>query len=173
MVEINRAGAAQLGVDEKRLTGQLLQQFVAAESQAAFREHLQSVLTTRATQRIALAMVRNDGTPFFAHLTSLHLPYADDGAPSIRMMVEDTTRLVQAEQALRHSEERYRALVQNLPDVLWSMDSSYHFTYVGPRAEELTGFSSAELTGAPLDAWLRQIHPDDQDWVSLELRALL
>ncbi len=50
-----------------------------------------------------------------------------------------------AEEALRESEQRYRALVQSMADAVFTLDRRGRFTFVNPRAETLTRYSAEEL----------------------------
>ena len=47
---------------------------------------------------------------------------------------------------LAASEERYRFLVENSPDVVFATDRDGMFTYLSEAIERLTGFTAAELT---------------------------
>ncbi len=51
------------------------------------------------------------------------------------------------EEALRESEERLRALIQNAPDAIYTNDLEGNFTSGNKKAEELVGYSRQELTG--------------------------
>ncbi len=55
-----------------------------------------------------------------------------------------TTELKRERAALRQSENRYRVLTESLPDVVWSMDLNLQFTYVGPRAHSMQGWTREE-----------------------------
>ncbi len=67
------------------------------------------------------------------------------------------TRLLQQ---LRQSEERYRHLVQNSPDLVWAIDADARFTFLSDTAERLTGWKPEELLGRHFGAI---VHPASAD----------
>ena len=59
---------------------------------------------------------------------------------------------IQAEEALRRGEERYRALVETTFDWIWETDAQGRYTYVSPKVRELLGYSPDEVVGrTPFD----------------------
>jgi PAS domain S-box-containing protein len=73
---------------------------------------------------------------------------------------------IQAEAALRDSEERFRQLVDNIKEVFWMTDvAKRRMLYVSPAYEQIWGRTRASLYQSPMD-WLEAIHPDDQKRVS-------
>ena len=84
---------------------------------------------------------------------------------------------------LRDSERRYRHLVDNSPDLIWSVDADGNFTYLGDSLERMTGFHAEELLGKHFEVlsapdtlaivragWLAmQERPEDEQQIRLEL----
>jgi len=60
---------------------------------------------------------------------------------------------------VRRTEAQFRALVQNLPDLIVVTDDARSVTYVSPSVTSLLGWSVDEAVGAPL---FDLIHPEEQ-----------
>ncbi|MCZ6765563.1 MAG: PAS domain S-box protein [bacterium] len=73
-------------------------------------------------------------------------------------------------QRLRASEEKYRLMVQRANDAIFAIDpESAAILEVNPKAEEMTGFSAAEL--AKMKVW--DLHPEDERELAAELFELV
>jgi PAS domain S-box-containing protein len=68
----------------------------------------------------------------------------------------ETTRL---HKQLRASEENLQILVQNLPDIIYSLDPKGVFLDLGPAVKTHMGYSAKELVGTSV---FKVIHPDDR-----------
>lgn len=67
-----------------------------------------------------------------------------------------------AKRALDASEQKFRQLAANVPEVFWTADPDpEQFTYVSPAYEEVFGRSAARLMQNP-EEWLEAIHPADR-----------
>ena len=61
---------------------------------------------------------------------------------------------------LAQSEERYRFLVQNSPDVIYTLDEHAQFTFISEAVERLLGFQIVELIGRHFTT---VVYEDDRD----------
>ena len=61
--------------------------------------------------------------------------------------LEDVTKYKSMENALRESEEKFRALIESVSDWIWEVDLNGIYTYVGPQSRKLLGYEPEELLG--------------------------
>lgn len=66
--------------------------------------------------------------------------------------------LIRSEEDLRKSEEKYRTLVENINEVVYSIDATGTIIYMSPGIEKLAGFSCEEMLKKNYTGF---IHPDD------------
>jgi PAS domain S-box-containing protein len=60
---------------------------------------------------------------------------------------ERTTSMTQAQESLKRSEEKYRKIVEEVGDVVFSSDYKGYFTYINPMCKKITGYLENELIG--------------------------
>ena len=90
-------------------------------------------------------------------------PIETESGNLVASTIRDTTQKKKAEAQLNEAEERYRALVEEIPAVTFmaSLDGGKQQLYVSPQIEQLLGFSQKEWSENPI-LWYSQLHPEDQ-----------
>ena len=73
----------------------------------------------------------------------------------------DVTARLQAEEALRQSEQRFRQMAESIGEVFWLASPDYQsILYISPAFEQIWGRSCAALYANPL-LWLEAVYPED------------
>ena len=80
-----------------------------------------------------------------------------------RRVDERTIELTKTNAALLKNEHNLRQLVESTKAIPWEADAkTWQFTYIGPQAVKLTGFSVEQWYEN--DFWVNHIHPEDRDY---------
>ncbi len=112
------------------------------------------------TYRLEKRYVTQDGRILWGMLTASLIRDAEGRPESLIGMVENITERKQMEDALRESEERYRSLVEVMPDgvVVYRSDI---ITYVNPACIRIAGGKRPEdFVGRSLDDFVSREHRD-------------
>ncbi len=74
------------------------------------------------------------------------------------MVARNVTESRKSVEALSASEERFRTLVENINDLMYTLDAEGRITYASPAVERFSKYKVSELIGQP---FMPLIHPDD------------
>lgn len=99
----------------------------------------------------------------------------DDGVPRFSQGVMlDITEEKVAEEQLRDAEQRFRAIVEHIPAVVYvdPVEWPAETVYVSPEVHRMLGITPEEWV-SDLDSWKRAISPDDREAVVREYLAFL
>jgi PAS domain S-box-containing protein len=107
-----------------------------------------------------------DGRRFDISLTVS--PVYDDTGQIVATaaIVRDITAIKASERALAAGEARYRALVEQVPAIIYTESRfvTEPMTYVSPYVETFLGFPPQDFLDDP-EFWMQRIHPDDRERV--------
>ncbi|MEX0724288.1 MAG: PAS domain S-box protein [Gracilimonas sp.] len=90
------------------------------------------------------------------------------------LVFRDVSDEYEQREALKKSEERFRALANNVPGVIYLCENNDRYTmnFVSEQVETLTGYSSAEFLNDEI-SFTDLYHPDDKKWVLKKVEEAL
>lgn len=104
--------------------------------------------------------VRKTGEVIRVHLTISAVRNEDRSVRYAVAIMEDITEKWQTEESLRRSEERYRSLVDNARDAIYTLSSNATILSLNPAFETLTGRKREDWLGK---SFTDLVHPDDRE----------
>ena len=165
-VTANEAAARLLGT-----TPELLQQENCFQLESGKRSGLYEAARRALATGRPMSIEDEISTVFGAHLWMriVFKAYESGGEQYLMMMMEDFTERKNAELAVRHSEARFRTLVDGAPDGVY-VEREGRFDYLNPAMARLLGAASPEaLIGTEI---LARVAPEHRDTVRARLRKV-
>jgi PAS domain S-box-containing protein len=153
LVYVNHTAARLLGSEDPGdFTGKPAINIVAPAFRERVVERVQQA-PDRGLDLVREQFLRLDGTLIDVEVTTA--PSIWKGRPAAYVTFRDITAQVQAEQALRDSEERYRTIIENIQDVFFRFDGENRLVLASPSAAHTFGYASPEdMIGIPgLSIW--------------------
>lgn len=159
---VNPAGLKLFGATSPdQILGRSVLDFIHPED----RETLQArIMTVRKERKRAplleLRYLRLDGSVVEVEETAN--PFQFNGKPAAQVIVHDITERKRAVEALRESEERFRAICETSPLGIFLTDGNGDNVYANAAHREILGMTHEELVGK---GWRNALHPDDRERV--------
>jgi PAS domain S-box-containing protein len=107
-------------------------------------------------------IITKDGQIKWVYEQGLAVSAANSNISELEGFIIDITDRKQAEEILKESEEKYRSLVENIAEVLFTLNTGGYFTYFSPKISSITGFNADELIGRHFGEF---IYKDDLDFL--------
>jgi PAS domain S-box-containing protein len=127
------------------------------------------VLTSRGAEEVAVEAMKAGAADYLSKATLSVEALERAIRHALALHAEERQRWY-AEAALRASEERFRALVENSSDALLLMDAEGRITYLTPSSERHLGWTSHQIVGRSIFDF---VHPDDRETVGARMAETL
>lgn len=155
ILETNAAFREMLGYAPEEIAGMKLYDLIQ-DSPKSIDDNVKHTLEQEHSTVGERSYLRKDGSTVDVEVSGSVISFGDKEV--VCAIARDITERKRIEQALRQSEERFRALVQNASDVITILERDATITYESPAIERILGYEKEELLG---ENAFDYVHPDD------------
>jgi PAS domain S-box-containing protein len=157
IVTINSYGAEQLSYRVGELIGQPVLNVFHESDKETVRKHAQDCFKQPGRMmRWEARKIRKDGTTLWVRETAKAVSVKN--RPVLLVVCEDITEQKRAEEAARQSENELRALIENIPAMVFIALPGPSNAFASLRWREYTGLSPQDTAGF---GWQSVVHPED------------
>ena len=133
----------------EKIIGKSILDFVPPDQHAMVMDAVKGVVQTHTPDRIEL---HYDIPAKKALYFDVRMDPVMDKDGTVEGIISSSTNITQrknTENVLRHSEEKYRTMVEHSHDMIWTLDTSGHFVFFNERTEWVTGLKLRDWVGKP------------------------
>ena len=120
---------------------------------------VRAVVEHSAITDVVTGIVKETGETTWTNVSAVPVDFTD---AKVVIVTSDITQRVRIEEALRHSEERLREVLNHSLDAAYKRNLQTNlYEYVSPAFVGISGYTPAEMMALPFQGVLDLIHPDD------------
>ncbi|NTW24892.1 MAG: PAS domain S-box protein, partial [Lentimicrobium sp.] len=160
-IDVNQQWLDTLGYEREEVIGKWFGDFLTPVNQDGFRERF-PIFKAQGYIHSEFEMVHKAGSILFISFDGKIGTDEDGNFKQTHCILQDVTEKKRAEEMLRESEERYRLLADNLPDIIYSLNGEGNIVAINSSAFERYGYTEKDARGAP---FLSFVYPKDRDTV--------
>ena len=140
----NPAAERIFGYSKAEMLGESPERFQHPSLQGALEREIRKTVAREGRWAGEMPLLRKDGVEGVADVIVVMQHDAQGNPTSLVGVNRDITERKRAEQELRKSEERYRDLVENARDIIYTTDLEGNYTSVNRAGEQLFGYTREE-----------------------------
>ncbi|BDZ66948.1 sensor histidine kinase [Methanobacterium ferruginis] len=135
---VNLTGFTILGIPRKFLINTAFVRYIDPSYRKIFYEHCQEVKESHEKNHCELELLSKEKSPFFASLDSIMVSDKGGKFKEFRTILTDITERKRAEKEIEESNNRLKAIIDAIPDLMFEVDAEGRFyDYNAPVMDEL------------------------------------
>jgi PAS domain S-box-containing protein len=158
ILDVNRSGCRLLGYERRELVKKNVSDLVPADARAWLPRVMDAILRD-GTFRAEAVRVHRDGHHIPVEISAAAMEVG--GRTVVLSIVRDITERKRAEQSLRESEEKFRGVAEQSPNMIF-INSRGRVAYANQKSVDVMGYSREELY-APDFGFANLVAPESQE----------
>ena len=173
-VLVNEALCNMVGYSQKELIGSNFADFVHPDDAPRLLELFVEGLTGQDKHpSLEFRTIHRDGRILWLYSSPTALVQENETV-GFSAIIHDITERVQMEKALRQSEEKFRSVLDNSQDMIYSMNlQTGGYDYVSPASKQVLGYSPEEFQALDSGELISLVHPEDAEKLQQNIIDLL
>ena len=153
---VNEAFRRLYGYVLEELQGLGMEELSAEDEEAAGETEVYRLLHSGQQVSRQMRHRRKDASRFVCHQQISPMKNEQGEIIAFMSSQRDISVRVKAEKALRHSEEKYRQIVETAHEGIWVIDGQSNTVFVNQRMTEMLGYPEGEMMGESLFTFMDQ-----------------
>ncbi|MBW6472534.1 MAG: PAS domain S-box protein [Anaerolineaceae bacterium] len=160
ITQVNKNFADMIGRPLNKIVGRSFEENLFIEDYEGIFQHFAKLTPQYPMQKNINRMLTADGKTLWIEWTDRGI-FEGDQLVEIYALGKNITDTYQRDLLQQSMEQRFQALVENLPMVVYVIHAkTFSPVYISPQVEKLTGYTPEEFYKSP-EVWMNAMHPDD------------
>jgi PAS domain S-box-containing protein len=142
IVFVNAEGARLMGKPQEEIIGTSVLSYAAEEYHDLVRKNMALRQQGVPVEPYEIGIIAPSGEQRFVEVRAT--PVLNRKIPAILTVLTDITDRKRVEEALIESEAKYRAIIENMQDLVYQTDLNGNLTMISPSGAKLAGYASPE-----------------------------
>jgi len=135
-----------LGYEPKEILGKTLFDMIIQEDKQRIVQEVNSIIKSqRSFQNLEKRCLHKDGSVVTLEVSGVPVFNEAGTLTGFRGINRNITERKRAEETIRESNNRYQLIVENISNVVWTMDMNFQNTYVSPSVYQQRGYTPEEV----------------------------
>jgi PAS domain S-box-containing protein len=171
----NAAAEELYGYSSKEILGKASDVLIPADATPESRGLRERTAGGATVQRYETCRLHKDGSLIDVAITAFAQTDPAGDPAGMTSITRDISERTHASRALAASDDRYREILDAIPDGVWRLDAGELTDYVNPRMADMLGYASEEMLGHKLSEFMapeaQRVAREDLDVARSEGRA--